>query len=233
MINETDNATLDDIVAKVKQAQALYSTYTQEQVDRIFRAAALAAADARISLAQMAVEESGMGVVEDKVIKNHFASEYIYNKYRDDKTCGVIEEDDEYGIIVLAEPVGLICGVVPCTNPTSTTIFKALISLKTRNGIIFSPHPRAKKSTCHAAKIVLDAAVEAGAPPDIIGCVNEPTLAISSALMRHSSVNLILATGGPAMVKSAYSSGKPAIGKLGPVLTAMLHSSISDLTNYL
>jgi acetaldehyde dehydrogenase/alcohol dehydrogenase len=173
----------------------------------------LAAADARIALAEMAVDESGMGVFEDKVIKNHFASEYIFNKYRNNKTCGVIEEDEEYGIFVIAAPVGLICGVVPCTNPTSTTIFKALISLKTRNGIIFSPHPRTKKSTCHAAKIVLEAAVRAGAPPDIIGFVEEPTLAISNALMRHPSINLILATGGPAMVKSAYSSGKPAIGK--------------------
>ena len=228
---EQDNINLDDIVARVKQAQGLYSTYTQEKVDRIFRAAALAAADARIALAQMAVEESGMGVIEDKVIKNHFASEYIYNKYRDDKTCGIIEEDEEYGIIVLAEPVGLICGVVPCTNPTSTTIFKGLISLKTRNGIIFSPHPRTRKSTCHAAKIVLDAAIEAGAPPDIIGFVSEPTLAISNALMRHPSVNLILATGGPAMVKSAYSSGKPAIGKLRHIHTAkILQSRTSHIT---
>jgi acetaldehyde dehydrogenase/alcohol dehydrogenase len=173
----------------------------------------LAAADAHITLAEMAVDESGMGVIEDKAIKNHFASEYIYNKYKDNKTCGVIKEDEEYGISVIAEPVGLICGIVPCTNPTSTTIFKALILLKTCNGIIFLPHPRTKKSTCHAAKIILDAAIRAGAPPGMIGFVEEPMLAISNALMRHPSFNLILATGGPAMVKSAYSSGKPAIGK--------------------
>lgn len=211
-MNEQESKTLNDLVARVKEAQRIYSTFPQEKVDLIFREAALAAADARIPLAEMAAQESGMGVVEDKVIKNHFASEYIYTKYKDDKTCGILEEDEEYGIMVIAEPVGIICGVVPCTNPTSTTIFKALISLKTRNGIIFSPHPRTKNSTCLAAKIVLDAAVKAGAPPGIIGCVEEPTLAISNALMRHPSINLILATGGPAMVKSAYSSGKPAIG---------------------
>jgi len=213
IMNEQETKNLNDLVARVKKAQLAYSTFTQEQVDRIFRAAALAAADARIPLAQMAAEESGMGVVEDKVIKNHFSSEYIFTKYKDEKTCGVLEEDEEYGIMVIAEPIGIICGVVPCTNPTSTTIFKALISLKTRNGIIFSPHPRTKASTCHAAKIVLDAAIEAGAPPDIIGFVEEPTLPVSNALMRHPDIDLILATGGPAMVKSAYSSGKPAIGK--------------------
>lgn len=207
-----DTQALDALVARVNEAQKTYSTFSQEQVDKIFREAALAAADARIPLAQMAAEESGMGIVEDKVIKNHFASEYIYNKYKDEKTCGILEEDEEYGTMTIAEPVGVICGVVPCTNPTSTTIFKALISLKTRNGIIFSPHPRAKKSTCFAAKIVLDAAVAAGAPEDIIGFVTEPTLPISNALMRHPGINLILATGGPGMVKSAYSSGKPAIG---------------------
>ena len=212
-MNEQENKTLNDLVARVKKAQTLYSTFTQEQVDNIFREAALAAADARIPLAQMAVQESGMGVVEDKVIKNHFSSEYIFSKYKNTKTCGVLEEDEEFGIMIIAEPIGIICGVVPCTNPTSTTIFKALISLKTRNGIIFSPHPRTKKSTCTAARIVLDAAIKAGAPPDIIGFVEEPTLAISNALMRHPSINLILATGGPAMVKSAYSSGKPAIGE--------------------
>jgi acetaldehyde dehydrogenase/alcohol dehydrogenase len=212
-MNEQDRKALNDIVTKVKQAQALYSTFTQEQVDRIFWEAALAAADACITLAEMFVDESGMGVIEDKVIENHFASEYIYNKYKDDKTCGVIEEDEEYGISVIAEPGGLICGIIPCTNPTSTPIFKALILLKTRNGIIFLLHPLTKKSTCHAAKIVLDAAIRAGAPPGIIGFVEEPTLAILNALMCHPSVNLILATGGLAMVKSAYSSGKPAIGK--------------------
>lgn len=211
-MNDVDNETVNALVARVKKAQEIYSTFTQEQVDKIFREAALAAADARIPLSQMAVEESGMGVVEDKVIKNHFSSEYIYNKYKDEKTCGILEEDEEYGTMLIAEPVGIICGVIPCTNPTSTAIFKALISLKTRNGIIFSPHPRTKKSTCYAAKLVHDAAVAAGAPKDIIGYVEEPTLPISNALMRHSAVSLILATGGPAMVKSAYSSGKPAIG---------------------
>ncbi|MFQ3228927.1 bifunctional acetaldehyde-CoA/alcohol dehydrogenase [Reinekea sp.] len=203
---------LDELVAKVKAAQAIYATFNQEQVDAIFRAAALAAADARIPLAKMAAEESGMGVVEDKVIKNHFASEYIYNKYKDDKTCGVIEQDDEFGTLTIAEPTGLICGIVPTTNPTSTAIFKALISLKTRNGIIFSPHPRACKATCYAAKIVHDAAVAAGAPANIVGYIEQPTVELSNALMKHPDINLILATGGPGMVKAAYSSGKPAIG---------------------
>lgn len=210
--NMEETRYIDDLVARVKAAQKIYATFTQEQVDKIFREAALAAADARIPLAQMAAEESRMGVVEDKVIKNHFSSEYIYNKYKDDKTCGILEEDEEYGTMLIAEPVGIICGVVPCTNPTSTAIFKALISLKTRNGIIFSPHPRTKKSTCYAAKLVLDAAVAAGAPQNIIGFVEEPTLPLSNLLMRHADINLILATGGPGMVKSAYSSGKPAIG---------------------
>ncbi len=203
---------LDALVARVKTAQRQYASFTQEQVDKIFRAAALAAADARIPLAKMAAEESGMGVVEDKVIKNHFASEYIYNKYKDEKTCGVIEEDDEFGTITIAEPTGIICGIVPTTNPTSTAIFKALISLKTRNGIIFSPHPRACKATCYAAKLVLDAAVAAGAPKDIIGYIEKPSVELSNALMKHADINLILATGGPGMVKAAYSSGKPAIG---------------------
>lgn len=203
---------LNDLVTRVKAAQQIYSTFTQEQVDKIFRMAALAAADARIPLAKMAAKESGMGIAEDKVIKNHFASEYIYNKYKNEKTVGIIESNEEFGTMTIAEPIGLLCGIVPCTNPTSTAIFKALISLKTRNGIVFSPHPRSKKSTCYAAKVVLDAAVAAGAPPDIIGFVEEPTLAISNALMVHPDVNLILATGGPGMVKAAYSSGKPAIG---------------------
>ncbi len=203
---------LDALVARVKAAQKQYASFTQEQVDKIFRAAALAAADARIPLAKMAAEESGMGVVEDKVIKNHFASEYIYNKYKDEKTCGIIEEDEEFGTITIAEPTGIICGIVPTTNPTSTAIFKALISLKTRNGIIFSPHPRACKATCYAAKLVLDAAVAAGAPRDIIGYIDKPSVELSNALMKHADINLILATGGPGMVKAAYSSGKPAIG---------------------
>ncbi|MBY0444924.1 MAG: aldehyde dehydrogenase family protein, partial [Burkholderiales bacterium] len=155
---------LDALMARVKKAQLLFATYTQEQVDKIFRAAALAAADARLPLAKLAVAETGMGVLEDKVIKNHFASEYIYNAYKDEKTCGILTQDDAYGIITIAEPIGIICGIVPTTNPTSTAIFKALIALKTRNGIVFSPHPRAKNSTCEAARIVLDAAVAAGAP---------------------------------------------------------------------
>lgn len=208
----TNLSELNALAARVKQAQRTFATFTQEQVDRIFLNAALAAADARIPLAKMAAEETGMGVVEDKVIKNHFASEYIYNKYKDEKTCGIIDSDDEHGILTFAEPVGIICGIVPTTNPTSTAIFKALISLKTRNGIIFSPHPRARRSTCAAARLVLEAAVAAGAPPDIIGWIDEPTLELSTALMQHPAINLILATGGPGMVHAAYSSGKPAIG---------------------
>lgn len=203
---------LNALVARVKTAQRSFASFSQEQVDKIFRAAALAAADARIPLAKMAAEETRMGVIEDKVIKNHFASEYIYNKYKDEKTCGILDEDEDFGTMTIAEPVGLLCGIVPTTNPTSTAIFKALISLKTRNGIIFSPHPRAKKSTCEAARIVLNAAVEAGAPNDIIGWIDTPSVDLSNALMTHPDVNLILATGGPGMVKAAYSSGKPAIG---------------------
>ncbi len=203
---------LNALVARVKAAQREFATYSQEQVDKIFRAASLAANNARIPLAQLAVEESGMGIVEDKVIKNHFASEFIYNKYKDEKTCGILEENDEFGTLTIAEPVGIICGIVPTTNPTSTAIFKSLISLKTRNGIIFSPHPRAKNSTNAAAKLVLDAAVAAGAPKDIIGWIDQPSVELSNALMKHEDLNLILATGGPGMVKAAYSSGKPAIG---------------------
>lgn len=203
---------LDALMTRVKKAQAEFALFTQEQVDRIFRSAALAAADARIPLAKMAVAETGMGILEDKVIKNHFASEYIYNKYKDDKTCGILSEDDNFGTITIAEPIGILCGIVPTTNPTSTAIFKSLIALKTRNGIVFSPHPRAKKSTCHAAKLVLDAAVAAGAPQDIIGWIDEPSVELSNQLMHHPDINLILATGGPGMVHAAYSSGKPAIG---------------------
>ncbi|EKO3773665.1 bifunctional acetaldehyde-CoA/alcohol dehydrogenase [Vibrio metschnikovii] len=208
----TNLAELDALVARVKAAQAEFATYSQEQVDKIFRAASLAANQARIPLAQQAVAESGMGIVEDKVIKNHFASEFIYNKYKDEKTCGVLEEDESLGTMTIAEPVGIICGIVPTTNPTSTAIFKSLISLKTRNGIIFSPHPRAKNSTNDAAKLVLDAAVAAGAPKDIIGWIDQPSVELSNALMKHDGIALILATGGPGMVKAAYSSGKPAIG---------------------
>ncbi|WP_233170396.1 bifunctional acetaldehyde-CoA/alcohol dehydrogenase [Aquitalea sp. ASV15] len=203
---------LDALVARVKQAQAVFAEFSQQQVDAIFRSAALAAADARIPLARMAVEETGMGVMEDKVIKNHFASEYIYNKYKDEKTCGVLSEDDSFGTITIAEPIGILCGIVPTTNPTSTAIFKALIALKTRNAIIFSPHPRARRSTCEAARLVLEAAVAAGAPQDIIGWIDEPSVELSNALMQHPDINLILATGGPGMVRAAYSSGKPAIG---------------------
>ena len=208
----TNITELDALVARVKAAQEEFSTFSQERVDAIFRAASLAANHARIPLAQQAVAESGMGIVEDKVIKNHFASEFIYNKYKDEKTCGILEEDDSLGTMTIAEPIGIICGIVPTTNPTSTAIFKSLISLKTRNGIIFSPHPRAKNSTNDAAKLVLDAAVAAGAPKDIIGWIDQPSVELSNALMKHNGIALILATGGPGMVKAAYSSGKPAIG---------------------
>ena len=197
-------------ISQIREAQKIYSTYTQEQVDEIFRQAALAANNARIKLAKMAVEESGMGIVEDKVIKNHFASEYIYNKYKNEKTCGVIEKDEAFGITKVAEPIGVVAAVVPTTNPTSTAIFKALICLKTRNGIIFSPHPRAKHATIEAARIVLEAAVKAGAPKNIIGWIDEPSLEMTQRVM--SECDITLATGGPGMVKAAYSSGKPAIG---------------------
>ncbi|NLK61048.1 MAG: bifunctional acetaldehyde-CoA/alcohol dehydrogenase [Treponema sp.] len=203
---------LNTLVDRVRAAQKTYAEFSQEQVDIIFRHAAQAANEQRIALAKLAVQETVMGVFEDKVIKNHFASEFIYNKYIDEKTCGVIEEDDDAGIIKIAEPIGVLAGIIPTTNPTSTAIFKSLIALKTRNAIIFSPHPRAKKCTVETARIILDAAVAAGAPADIIGWIDEPTVELSSALMQHPGVNLILATGGPGMVKAAYSSGKPAIG---------------------
>lgn len=201
---------LEAAIARVKKAQEVFATYTQEQVDKIFLAAATAANKQRIPLAKMAVEETGMGIVEDKVIKNHFASEYIYNKYRDTKTCGVIEENKAYGTKRIAEPIGLIAAVIPTTNPTSTAIFKTLISLKTRNGIIISPHPRAKESTIAAAKVVLEAAVEAGAPEGIIDWIDVPSLEMTNLVMKEADT--ILATGGPGMVKAAYSSGKPALG---------------------
>lgn len=203
---ETLTAKIDEIRAAVEE----FSTYTQEAVDKIFLAAATAADKARIPLAKMAVEETGMGVVEDKVIKNHFASEYIYNAYREAKTVGVIEEDKAYGIMKIAEPIGLIAAVIPTTNPTSTAIFKTLIALKTRNGIIISPHPRAKRSTIAAAKVVLEAAVAAGAPKGIIGWIDVPSLELTGLVMK--SADIILATGGPGMVRAAYSSGKPALG---------------------
>ena len=201
---------LEQAIANVKKAQQIFATYTQEQVDKIFLAAATAANKARIPLAKFAVEETGMGVVEDKVIKNHYASEYIYNAYKNTKTCGVIEEDKAYGIKKIAEPIGVICAVIPTTNPTSTAIFKTLISLKTRNGIIISPHPRAKQSTIAAAKVVLEAAVAAGAPDGIISWIDIPSLEMTNLLMKEADI--ILATGGPGMVKAAYSSGKPAVG---------------------
>ena len=201
---------LQNLITNVKKAQKEFAKFSQEQVDKIFLSAAMAANKDRIPLAKMAVEETGMGVIEDKVIKNNYAAEYIYNQYKDVKTCGVIEEDESYGIKKIAEPIGLIAAVIPTTNPTSTAIFKTLISLKTRNGIIISPHPRAKKSTIEAAKIVLEAAVEAGAPEGIIGWIDVPSLEFTNTLMQ--TADTILATGGPGMVKSAYSSGKPALG---------------------
>ena len=223
-----ERALIDALVAKVSAAQKEFANFSQEQVDKIFKAAALAANNMRIPLAQMAVEETGMGIVEDKIIKNHYASEYICNKYLPLKTCGIIETDDATGIIKVAEPRGVIAGIVPTTNPTSTAIFKALCALKTRNGIVFSPHPRAKKCTCLAAKIVLDAAVKAGAPQDIIAWIDEPTVAMSGYLMSHNDVSLILATGGPGMVKAAYSSGTPAVG-VGPGNTPVVFDDTCDI----
>ena len=201
---------LEAAIKRVQEAQRIFATYTQEQVDRIFLAAATAANKMRIPLAKAAVEETGMGVVEDKVIKNHYASEYIYNAYKNTKTCGVIEEDAAYGIKKIAEPIGVIAAVIPTTNPTSTAIFKTMIALKTRNGIIISPHPRAKNSTIMAAKVVLEAAVAAGAPEGIISWIDVPGLDLTNLLMKEADI--ILATGGPGMVKAAYSSGKPALG---------------------
>ena len=192
-------------IAAMKEAQKIFATFTQEQVDKIFKAAATAADKARIPLAKDAVEETGMGIVEDKVIKNHYAAEYVYNAYKNTRTCGVIEEDTAYGIKKIAEPIGLIAAVIPTTNPTSTAIFKTLIALKTRNAIIISPHPRAKKCTIEAAKVVLEAAVEAGAPEGIIGWIDVPSLDLTNQVMREADI--ILATGGPGMVKAAYSSG--------------------------
>ena len=218
---------LQKTIEKVRKAQKEFSKYTQEQVDKIFQAAAIAANQNRIPLAKMAVEETGMGIVEDKVIKNHYAAEYVYNKYKDVKTCGVLEQDDNYGIKKIAEPIGVIAAVIPTTNPTSTAIFKTLISLKTRNGIIISPHPRAKQSTIAAAKIVLEAAVKAGAPEGIISWIDVPSLELTNLLMQ--SADIILATGGPGMVKAAYSSGKPALG-VGPGNTPAVIDESADIT---
>ena len=219
--------TLQKTIEKVRKAQKEFSKYTQEQVDKIFQAAAIAANQNRIPLAKMAVEETGMGIVEDKVIKNHYAAEYVYNKYKDVKTCGVLEQDENYGIKKIAEPIGVIAAVIPTTNPTSTAIFKTLISLKTRNGIIISPHPRAKQSTIEAAKIVLEAAVKAGAPEGIISWIDVPSLELTNLLMQ--SADIILATGGPGMVKAAYSSGKPALG-VGPGNTPAVIDESADIT---
>ena len=220
-------AELQETIARVRAAQKIYATYSQEKVDEIFKAASLAANRARIPLAKQAVEETGMGVVEDKIIKNHYASEFIYNAFKDVKTCGVIERDEAAGIEKIAEPVGVIGAVIPTTNPTSTAIFKTLIALKTRNGVVISPHPRAKNSTIAAAKIVLDAAVEAGAPKDIIGWIAAPSLPKTNLLMKES--DLILATGGPGMVKAAYSSGTPALG-VGAGNTPAIIDETADLT---
>src|SRR5574344_2093913 len=227
--NLVDNAEqLELLIERVKKAQKLYETFSQEQVDKIFKAAATAADKARIPLAKMAVAETGMGIVEDKIIKNHFASEYIYNKHKNAKTCGIISEDKINGTKIVAEPLGILAGIVPTTNPTSTVIFKSLIALKTRNAIIFSPHPRAAKSTIEAAKIVLEAAVKAGAPEDIIGWIDVPSIELSSQLMQHPSISCILATGGPGMVKAAYSSGNPALG-VGPGNTPAVIDETADI----
>ncbi len=215
--------TLTQAIARMRAAQARFATYTQEQVDRIFRAAAAAANQARLPLAKLAAEETGMGVVEDKVIKNHYAAEYIYHAYKDMRTCGVIEEDYARGIQKLAEPVGVIAAVVPTTNPTSTAIFKALLALKTRNGIFISPHPRAKRATIAASAIILEAAVAAGAPEGIIDWIDAPSLEMTQHLMQAS--DLILATGGPGLVRAAYASGKPAIGVGAGNTPAVIDSS--------
>ena len=219
--------TLEAEITRLRDAQRAFAAFSQEQVDAIFKAAAIAANKARIPLAKMAVKETGMGIVEDKVIKNHYAAEYIYNAYKDAKTCGVIEEDREFGITKIAEPIGVIAAVIPTTNPTSTAIFKTLISLKTRNAIIISPHPRAKESTIAAAKVVLDAAVAAGAPEGIISWIDAPALDLTNLVMREADI--ILATGGPGMVKAAYSSGKPALG-VGAGNTPAVIDESADIT---
>ena len=219
--------TLEAEIIRLRDAQRAFAAFSQEQVDAIFKAAAIAANKARIPLAKMAVRETGMGIVEDKVIKNHYAAEYIYNAYKDTKTCGVIEEDREFGITKIAEPIGVVAAVIPTTNPTSTAIFKALISLKTRNAIIISPHPRAKESTIAAARVVLDAAVAAGAPEGIISWIDAPALDLTNLVMREADI--ILATGGPGMVKAAYSSGKPALG-VGAGNTPAIIDESADIT---
>ena len=225
--NETAAAAnLTAALERCRQAQSVFAEYTQEQVDKIFKAAAVAANKMRIPLAKMAVEETGMGIVEDKVIKNHYAAEYIYNAYKDTRTCGVIETDEAFGIQRIAEPIGVVAAVIPTTNPTSTAIFKTLICLKTRNAIVISPHPRAKKCTIAAARVVLEAAVEAGAPEGLISWIEQPSLELTNQLMREA--DLILATGGPGMVKAAYSSGKPALG-VGPGNTPAVIDDSADI----
>ena len=229
MYENKNVATLEDLereISMVREAQKEFSKFSQEQVDKIFRAVALKANNLRINLAKMAVEETGMGVVEDKVIKNHFASEYIYNKYKETKTCGVVSEDKTYGIKKIAEPIGVVAAVIPTTNPTSTTIFKILLALKTRNGIIISPHPRAKNCTMETARILLETAVEAGAPENIVSWITTPSLELTTTLMHDADI--ILATGGPGMVKSAYSSGKPALG-VGAGNTPAIIDSSADI----
>ncbi len=223
----TNEQELAASIERCRQAQRIFAAFTQEQVDKIFLAAASAANKARIPLAKLAVEETGMGVVEDKVIKNHYASEYIYNAYKNEKTCGVLEEDPSFGIQKIAEPIGVVAAVIPTTNPTSTAIFKTLICLKTRNGILISPHPRAKACTIAAAKVVLEAAVEAGAPEGIIGWIDQPSLELTAQVMREA--DLTLATGGPGMVRSAYSSGKPALGVGAGNVPAIIDSSADIL----
>ena len=227
VVQDDGLAELTETIARVRAAQKIFASYTQEQVDAIFKAAALAANCARIPLAKMAVEETGMGVVEDKIIKHHYAAEYIYNAFKDTKTCGVIDRNESAGIEKIAEPVGVIGAVIPTTNPTSTAIFKTLIALKTRNGVVISPHPRAKNATIAAAKIVLDAAVEAGAPEGIISWIEAPSLPKTNLLMKEA--DLILATGGPGMVKAAYSSGTPALG-VGAGNTPAIIDENADLT---
>ena len=217
---------LQERMTLMRKAQREFSKFTQEQVDHIFFEAAMAANKARIPLAKMAVEETGMGVMEDKVIKNHYASEYIYHAYRSTKTVGVLEEDPAFGIKKIAEPIGLVAAVIPTTNPTSTAIFKALLCLKTRNAILISPHPRAKKCTAEAARIVYEAAVKAGAPEGIIGCIEFPSLELTGELMHEADI--ILATGGPGMVHAAYSSGKPALG-VGAGNTPVIIDETADI----
>lgn len=221
-----DENSLLEKLKQIKAAQKKFSCYSQEQVDKIFKAVAMVANENRINLAKLAFEETGMGVMEDKVIKNHFASEYIYNKYKNEKTVGIVEEDKSYGYARYADPIGTIAAIIPTTNPTSTVIFKVLMAMKTRNGIIISPHPRAKKSTIETAKLLLETAVKAGAPENIIGWIDEPSVALSALIMKNC--HIILATGGPAMVKAAYSSGKPAIG-VGPGNTPAIIDASADL----